>query len=255
MKTEALLAMASSWLCDSGFTVCLGGAGLSTESGIPDFRSRGGIWDRFDPKDLEIRRWLASDEVRRKYWRMTLEGYPLLCKAQPSPGHVALARMARAGKLSLLVTQNTDGLHLKAGHDPGGIVELHGTSHVCACVTCGGKFPRSAVQERVQRGELVPLCQNCGGFLKPDAVFFGEGIPEDKLARAREAAEAAKVFLVVGSSLAVRPAGALPERALLRGARLIIVNDAPTRLDEKAHAVFRGKAGEILPRLLQGVME
>ncbi len=150
MKTETLLATASSWLVNSDFTVCLGGAGLSTEKRNPRFSVPGRhLGSFFHPKDLEIRRRLASDEVRRKYWRMTLEGYLLLCKAQPSLGRVALARMVRAGRLPLLVTQNTDGLHLKAGHDPGGIVELHGTSHVCACVTCGGKFPRLSVQERV----------------------------------------------------------------------------------------------------------
>jgi len=248
------LAEAAAWLRSSEATVCLSGAGISTESGIPDFRSRGGIWDRFDPKDFEIRRWLGSEEIRRRYWEMAREGYPRVCGAPPSAGHHALARLARAGRLSLLITQNTDGLHQKAGHAPGDIVELHGTSHVCVCVGCGGRVPRPAVQRRVEAGEGIPLCGDCGGFLKPDAVFFGEGIPEDRLARSVAGAESAEVFLVVGSSLSVRPAGALPERALKRGARLIIVNEGPTRLDRRAHALLRGRTGEILPALVEAAL-
>ncbi len=248
------IARAAEWIRGARRTVCLSGAGISTESGIPDFRSRGGIWDRFDPRDFEIRRWTGSEEVRRRYWAMTREGYPRVRDARPSAGHEALARLSRAGRLSLLVTQNTDGLHQKAGHDPEAIVEMHGTSHACVCLGCGAKVAREGVQSRVEAGEAVPLCRECGGFLKPDAVFFGEKIPEERIARALEGAESADAFLVVGSSLTVRPAGALPERALLAGARLIIVNESPTRLDAKAHALLRGKAGEILPALVEAAL-
>ena len=146
-------------------------------------------------------------------------------------------------------------LHQKAGHDPEEVVELHGTSHACVCLGCSGRVPRAAVQERVEAGETVPLCGGCGGLLKPDAVFFGEGIEAARLNRSVAGAEAAEVFLVVGSSLKVRPAAALPERALERGARLVIVNDSPTRLDPRAHAVLRGKAGEILPPLVAAALK
>ena len=235
-------------------TVCLTGAGISTESGIPDFRSRGGIWERFDPRDFDIRRWSGSEEVRARYWKMAREGYPHVKNAAPSAGHGALARLAREGELSLLITQNTDGLHQKAGHRLERVVELHGTSHVCICLGCGERVPREAVQARVEAGEIIPLCDGCGGLLKPDAVFFGEGIAADRLSRSVAGAEAAEVFLVVGSSLKVRPAAALPERALQRGARLIIVNESPTRLDARAGAVLRGKSGEILPDLVAGAL-
>ncbi|MBI3127609.1 MAG: Sir2 family NAD-dependent protein deacetylase [Candidatus Tectomicrobia bacterium] len=248
METRAF-ELAAGWLRESSATVCLTGAGISTESGIPDFRSRNGIWSRFDPKDFDIRRWLGSEEVRRRYWAAAREGWRLVSGAEPSPGHGALARLDGAGRLSLLVTQNTDGLHQKAGHAPGRIVEMHGTSHACVCVGCGGKVPRPEVQARVEAGEEIPRCRGCGEPLKPDAVFFGQPIPPERLERAVAGADAAEVFLVVGSSLAVRPAGALPERALLRGGRLIIVNEGPTRLDAHAHALLRGRAGDILPTL------
>jgi NAD-dependent deacetylase len=253
MGTQAL-DRAAGWLRASGATVCLTGAGISTESGIPDFRSRDGIWARFDPKDFEIRRWLGSAEVRRRYWAAAREGYRLVSGAAPSAGHGALARLDGAGRLSLLVTQNTDGLHQKAGHRPERIVELHGTSHVCVCTGCGEKLPRQEVQARVEAGEEIPCCRGCGGALKPDAVFFGQPVHPALLARAVEGAEAAEVFLVVGSSLAVRPAAALPERALRRGGRLIIVNAGPTPLDSRAHAVLRGRAGEILPPLAEAAL-
>ncbi|MEK6711270.1 MAG: Sir2 family NAD-dependent protein deacetylase [Nitrospinota bacterium] len=251
---EEALGRAAGWLRASASTVCLSGAGISTESGIPDFRSRGGFWSRFDPRDFEIRRWLGSEEVRRRYWAAAREGYKVVSGAAPSAGHAALARLAGGGRLSLLVTQNTDGLHQRAGHPPEGLVELHGTSHVCVCAGCGERLPRPEVQARVEAGEEVPCCRGCGGPLKPDAVFFGEAIAPERLARAVEAAEGAEVFLVVGSSLAVRPAAALPERALLRGARLIIVNAGPTRLDAQAHALLRGRAGEILPPLAEAAL-
>lgn len=248
------ITMAADWLRSSAATVCLTGAGISTESGIPDFRSRGGIWDRFDPKDFDIRRWLGSEEVRRRYWAMSREGYPRVVGADPSKGHEALSRLAGLGRLSLLITQNTDGLHQKAGHDPAEVIEIHGTSHFCVCAACGVRITRAEVQERVEGGEDIPLCDSCGGFLKPDAVFFGEGIAPERLERAVAGAESAEVFLVAGSSLVVRPAGALPERALLSGARLIIVNESPTRLDGKAHAVLRGKTGDILPLLVEAAL-
>ncbi|MCY4381954.1 MAG: Sir2 family NAD-dependent protein deacetylase [Nitrospinae bacterium] len=251
---EKLIEQAAAWVVESHSTVCLTGAGISTESGIPDFRSKGGIWDRFDPKDFEIRRWLASEDIRRRYWEVAQDGYNLVRNAPPSSGHFALARLSRHDHLKLLVTQNTDGLHQKAGHDPEKVVELHGTSHVCVCVGCGAKLPRPEVHARVQGGEAIPKCEDCGSLLKPDAVFFGEGLSPEKLSRAVEASKAAEVFLVAGSSLAVRPAGGLPERARKAGARLIIVNEGPTRFDAKADIRIQGKTGNVLPALVNAVL-
>lgn len=249
-ESAQMMARAAEWLRDSEATVCLTGAGISTESGIPDFRSRGGVWDRFNPRDFDIRRWTASEDVRRRYWAATRETYSRVAEARPSAGHTALARFSQAGKLSLLITQNTDGLHQKAGHRAQEVVELHGTSHFCVCAACGSRVPRRGVHERVLAGESAPACESCGGFLKPDAVFFGEAIEPAKLDRAVAFSESAEVFLVIGSSLKVRPAAALPERALIGGARLIIVNDSPTRLDSRSHAVLRGRVGDILPSLI-----
>ena len=251
---KKLIEQAAAWVLESRSTVCLTGAGISTESGIPDFRSKGGIWDRFDPKDFEIRRWLASEDIQRRYWEVAQDGYNLVRSATPSSGHFALARLSRHGYLKLLLTQNTDGLHQKAGHDPDMVVELHGTSHVCVCVGCGLKLPRSEVHARVQGGELIPKCEDCGCLLKPDAVFFGEGLSQEKLSRAVEASNEAGVFLVAGSSLAVRPAGGLPERARRAGARLIIVNEGPTRFDAKADMRIQGKTGDVLPALVDVVL-
>lgn len=251
---EKLIEQAVVLIMESHSTVCLTGAGISTESGIPDFRSKGGIWDRFDPNDFEIRRWLASEDIQRRYWEVARDGYELVKNATPSDGHIALAKLSRYDRLSLLVTQNTDGLHQKAGHDPDKVVELHGTSHVCVCVGCGNKSPRSEVHGRVRGGEAIPKCMDCGDLLKPDAVFFGEGLPKEKLSRAVGASIEAEVFLVAGSSLAVRPAGGLPERARKAGARLIIVNEGPTRFDAKADIRIQGKTGEVLPALVDAVL-
>ena len=251
---KKLIEQAAAWVLESHSTVCLTGAGISTESGIPDFRSKGGIWDRFDPKDFEIRRWLASEEIQRRYWEVAQDGYDLVQNATPSKGHIALAQLSLHGRLKLLVTQNTDGLHQKTGHDPDEIVELHGTSHVCVCVGCGIKLPRSEIHERVRGGEAIPKCKDCGALLKPDAVFFGEGLSQEKLSRAVEASRKADVFLVAGSSLAVRPAGGLPERARKAGARLIIVNEGPTRFDDRADMRIQGKTGEVLPALVDAVL-
>ena len=251
---QKLIEQAAEWLLESRSTVCLTGAGISTESGIPDFRSKGGIWDRFDPKDFEIRRWLASEDIQRRYWEVAQDGYSLVRNAPPSSGHFALARLSEYGRLNLLVTQNTDGLHQKAGHEPDKIVELHGTSHICVCVGCGAKLPRPEVHARVQYGEAIPKCEDCGCLLKPDAVFFGEGLPPEKLSRAVEASQEAEVFLVAGSSLSVRPAGGLPERARRAGARLIIVNEGPTRFDAKADIRIEGKTGDVLPALVKTVL-
>ena len=252
---QKLIEQAAAWVLESRATVCLTGAGISTESGIPDFRSKGGIWDRFDPKDFDIRRWLVSEDIQRRYWKVAQDGYNLVRNALPSGGHFALAKLSQHNHLDLLVTQNTDGLHQKAGHDLDKIVELHGTSHACVCVGCGAKLPRPEVHTRVQSGEAIPKCEDCGCLLKPDAVFFGEGLAPQKLSRAVDASKNAEIFLVVGSSLSVRPAGGLPERARKAGARLVIINEGPTRFDAKADMCIQGKTGDLLPALVNAVID
>ncbi len=225
--------------------VVLTGAGISTESGIPDFRSPGGIWSRYDPTELTYPRFCASAETRRKYWEMGAALYPVLKRAQPNRAHHALAELERRGGLRRIITQNVDGLHQRAGSMPERIIEIHGTALEVACLTCGDRQDREPVQARFAAGDLDPRC-GCGGLLKPATISFGQAMPERETQAAFADAAAADVFLVVGSSLVVFPAANLPEVARDHGARLVIVNREPTPYDDVADVVLHGSAGEIL---------
>jgi len=225
--------------------VVLTGAGISTESGIPDFRSPGGIWSRYDPTELTYPRFCASAETRRKYWEMGAALYPVLKRAQPNRAHVALAELERRGGLRRIVTQNVDGLHQRAGSMPERIIEIHGTALEVACLTCGDRQDREPVQARFAAGDLDPRC-GCGGLLKPATISFGQAMPERETQAAFADAAAADVFLVVGSSLVVFPAANLPQVARDHGAQLVIVNREPTPYDDVADVVLHGGAGEIL---------
>jgi len=232
-------------LADARRIVAFTGAGVSTESGIPDFRSPGGVWDRNKP--IDFREFVASAEARRETWRRGLNTYPVVAAAEPNAAHLALVDLERSGKLSAVVTQNIDGLHQKAGHAPDRVIELHGNAHAVRCLSCGEQAARADVHRRVLAGETEPLCTTCGGTLKPTTVSFGEAMPVDPLRRAEAEALACDLMLVVGSSLVVRPAAGVPQRALANGARLAIVNATETPLDDRAAVVVRGRAGEILP--------
>jgi NAD-dependent deacetylase len=225
--------------------VAFTGAGVSTESGIPDFRSPGGIWDRYAP--IQFSDFLASSEARRETWRRGLQTYPVVAAAQPNPAHLALVELERRGQVLAVVTQNIDGLHQRAGHDPERVVELHGNAHGVRCLTCDMLASRDVVHERVVAGEEEPACVECGGILKPTTVSFGEPMPRRPLSRAEEAMRQADLVLVVGSTLVVYPAAGLPEIGVRAGARLAIVNMSETPLDDLADVVVRGRAGEILP--------
>jgi NAD-dependent deacetylase len=225
--------------------VAFTGAGMSTESGIPDFRSPGGIWDRYAP--IQYADFLASPEARRETWRRGLQTYPVVAAAQPNPAHLALVDLDRRGKLAAVVTQNIDGLHAAAGHDPEKVIELHGNAHGVRCLQCDMEAARGAVQARVIAGEEEPPCIACGGILKPTTVSFGEPMPRRPLVRAEEAMRRTDLVLVVGSTLVVYPAAGLPELAVRRGAKLAIVNQTPTPLDDVAAVVVRARVGEVLP--------
>lgn len=221
------------------------GAGVSTESGIPDFRSPGGVWDRYAP--IDYRDFLRDPEARRETWRRGLHTYPVVAAAEPNPAHLAIAELERLGRLAALITQNIDGLHQRAGSSPELIVELHGNAHQVRCLACGARDERAAVHGRVEAGEAEPPCQRCGGVLKPATVSFGEPMPADEVGRAERAARSCDLFVVVGSSLVVYPAAGLPELALQAGAPLAIVNASPTHLDPYAAVRIEAKAGEVLP--------
>ncbi|MFQ5693762.1 MAG: NAD-dependent deacetylase [Nitrospinota bacterium] len=244
-----LIQRAAEWMAGSRFAVSLTGAGLGTESGIPDFRSPGGIWSRLDRNDFTYRRYVNDAEARVRYWRLSLPLYARTREAVPHAGHRALTELRARGILRRIITQNTDGLHQKAGFPEGDLIELHGTSHWVRCLACGRREDRESVNRRVEGGELPPHCPACGGVQKTDAVFFGEGIPPARMEAANEWAARADVFLVVGTSLAIQPAAGLPARARAGGGKVIIVNREATRLDAAADILLRGNAGEILPRL------
>jgi len=238
------------WVEEAKRIVVLSGAGISTESGIPDFRGPQGVWTR-DPeaeKLSDIRYYTADAEIRRKSWQSRL-AHPAWT-ARPNAGHEAIVGLERRGKLHALITQNIDGLHQKAGNSPDLVIEVHGTVHGVVCLSCGSKGPMQAALARVRGGESDPACTHCGGILKSDTISFGQALVPEVIDRAMRAAAEADLLISVGTSLQVYPiAGAVPA-AKHAGARVVIVNAQPTPFDGIADAVLRGAIGETLPRIL-----
>ena len=228
------------------------GAGVSTDSGIPDFRSPGGIWTRYDPRQLGFRRYVSDPEARKLAWRLRRELQQL--EARPNAAHLACARLAGAGRLAGVITQNVDGLHTDAGLPAELVCEVHGTGRQFVCLACGDRGPMADAVARVEAGEEDPDCLSCGGILKAATVSFGQGIPAGVWARAEALTAACDAFVVVGSSLVVQPAAGLPRRASRLGARLVIVNREPTPLDDLADVVLHGEAGTLLPALVDAAI-
>jgi NAD-dependent deacetylase len=223
------------------------GAGISTESGIPDFRGPQGLWKRYRP--IEYRDFLRDPEARREYWRRKVEAWPGIRDARPNRGHLALARLHRSGLLATVITQNIDGLHQKAGLPAEAVIEIHGSEGSIVCVRCGKRSGWAEVLEGFD-GE-PPRCADCGGWLKPATISFGQPMPAEETRRAFAEAAAADMLLVVGSSLQVYPAASIPGETRQAGGRVIIVNAEPTAQDDIACLVLRGQAGEILGRLAE----
>jgi NAD-dependent deacetylase len=250
-----LIEQIRAWVGEAKRVVVLTGAGISTESGIPDFRGPRGVWTQ-DPeaeKLSDIRYYVADPEIRRKSWQSRL-AHPAWT-ARPNAGHAAIAELERRGKLHALITQNIDGLHQKAGNSDGRVIEVHGTVHAVACLSCGWKGPMQAALDRVRNGEADPPCSRCGGILKSDTISFGQALVPEVIDRAMNAAAEADLFVSVGTSLQVYPiAGAVPA-AKRTGARVVIVNAQPTPFDGIADAVLRGAIGEVLPRILRGASQ
>jgi len=229
--------------------VVLTGAGISTESGIPDFRSPGSIWLENPP--VSYPDFISKSEARRRYWKTRHSLSSQVNKARPNSAHYALVELERKQILLGIITQNFDGLHQDAGHDPARVVELHGTSREAACTLCGTRSPMSELQRRLEEGEVDPQCSLCGGYMKTATILFGQHIPRDVLTRARELTESCDLFLVVGSSLQVSPAANLPRLALKNQVPLIIINLMPTSLDSYADCVIQQRAGLVLPGLVK----
>jgi len=239
-----------SWIDASSRVVALTGAGISTESGIPDFRGPQGVWTK-DPKAEKlsnIHEYMADPEVRRQAWQGRLRHRAWT--ATPGPGHLALVDLERRGKLHALVTQNIDGLHQRAGSSPDLVIEVHGTIHDVVCMDCGWRGPMGPVLDRLRTGDEDPPCTECGGILKSATISFGQALVPRVIERAMVAAETADLLLAIGSSLQVYPIAAAVPAARAAGARVVIVNAEPTPFDEVADAVLRGRIGELLPALI-----
>ena len=252
MDSAAELDTVRGWIDAAARIVALTGAGISTDSGIPDFRGPRGVWTR-DPaaeKQSTLQHYLADPAVRRAAWRSRLDHSAW--SAQPNRGHLALVTLERRGKLHALVTQNIDELHQIAGNSAHRVIEMHGTMRRVLCWSCGARGPMSEVLERVRAGESDPTCGTCGGILKSDTISFGQALVPEVIERALRVATEADVMLTIGTTLQVYPAAGMVPVAREAGARIVIINDQPTPMDPLADVVLRGSIGELLPPLCAG---
>jgi NAD-dependent protein deacetylase/lipoamidase len=251
MPTEGSVAAAQRLIGNARRVVVLTGAGISTDSGIRDFRGPEGLWTK-DPAAERLSTldaYLQDQQVRRRAWQNRL--HSPTWAAQPNPGHGALVTLERQGKLDTLVTQNVDGLHLMAGNDPTKVVEIHGTMREVVCMTCGDRGPASATLERVRNGEEDPACLRCDGIMKSATISFGQSLEAADLVRAEQAARRCDLLLAVGTSLAVYPAAGLVPLAADLGAAIVIVNAEPTPYDHIAQAVVCEPISRALPAIIE----
>jgi NAD-dependent deacetylase len=249
--TEQALERVAGWMRAADKVTVLTGAGISTDSGIPDFRGPAGVWTR-DPaaqRMVDIAVYATDPDIRRQAWqrRATHEAWT----ARPNAAHEALVALERAGKLRALITQNIDQLHQRAGSGRDTVIELHGSMRQTVCLSCRERRPMSEALARVANGEADPPCPSCGGVLKSGTVFFGEQLDEEVLRAAQEAVADCDVLLVIGTSLRVAPAYGFPEIAAAAGAKVVIINGEPTWYDERADAVISRPIGDVLPALVE----
>jgi len=246
-------AAIASWIRDADAIVVLTGAGISTESGIPDFRGPKGVFTKNPAaeKTATLQYYVSDPAVRAQAWQNRIHGN--YWAAEPNAGHRALADLEKRAALDTLVTQNVDGLHHKAGSSPERIVEIHGNVREVKCLSCTWRAPMEVALDRVRAGEADPDCPECGGILKSATISFGENLVPQDLARSQQAAARADLFLACGSTLTVYPAAGLPEHALANGARLVVLNAEPTPFDAAAAAIVRDPLGEALPAIIGAV--
>jgi NAD-dependent deacetylase len=249
---EAVIEQARARLQSARRVVVLTGAGISTDSGIRDFRGPNGVWTK-DPaaeKASHIDSYLADPELRRRAWRNRIE---TPSSAVPNAGHQAIVDLERTGRLACLITQNVDGLHLAAGSDADLVVEVHGTTREAMCMSCGDRMPMQVALDRVRAGDDDPACERCGGILKSATISFGQSLVRADLERADAAARSCDLLLAVGSTLSVFPVADVVPIAVASGADVVIVNGEPTAMDDLADVVIRGQIGEVLPALVEGI--
>ncbi len=246
------LAYAARLLLDCKRIMVFTGAGISTESGIPDFRGTDGIWTKFSPEDFMLDRYVADRTVRMRAWASRFP--KMFGNAQPHAAHDAVVNLWRAGRLIGCVTQNIDGLHQAAGLPQEAIAELHGNADRIACMQCGAFHEPKEIEERWVNGDVDPHCDHCGGILKSTIVFFGEVLPHDEIALANQWASQADAVVSVGSSLSVYPAAYIPLEIASRGEAFVIINNGPTELDDVASIRLEGMAGTLLPQLVNAII-
>jgi len=220
------------------------GAGISTESGIPDFRSPGGLWSRMKP--IQFQDFISSDEIRQESWRRRFSGERTLEDARPNRGHRAISHLVETGQVSAVITQNVDNLHQLSGVPDDKVIELHGNAHHATCLACGKRYELDDLREQFRKHERIDPCEACGGIIKTATISFGQPMPELEMRRAEKATLNCDLFLVLGSSLQVYPAAGFPEVAARRGIPLLIVNREPTPLDDAASLVIHDEIGTTL---------
>jgi NAD-dependent deacetylase len=247
---EGLFEKAADLIGNAKMIVAFTGAGVSTESGIPDFRSPGGIWEKYQPVYFDD--FLSDPVARREYWLRSRVTYPLLRDARPNPTHLTLFELEQMGRLEAIITQNIDHLHHKAGNSPRKIIEIHGTVAHAVCLDCHRTFDRDELQQQLEVTEDIqpPVCPECHGFLKDATISFGQPMPEAEMAMAGQMAQACDLMIVLGSSLVVYPAAYLPQQAHQAGAKLIIINLDPTPFDHLAAVAIHARTGEALPQII-----
>lgn len=247
MSHENGIERLADWLRQARAGVAFTGAGISTESGIPDFRSPGGVWTRMQPVQYDD--FVNHRAARVRYWEQRAEIYRDYVGAKPNAGHEALARLEELGKLAGVITQNIDGLHQDAGSRR--VIELHGTNRVIACIACGKQWPPDTILAWIRQGNDAPDCDDCGAPLKSKTISFGQAMPVAEMNEAVEWSRSADVYLAIGSSLVVEPAASLPRMAKTWGAKLAILNNTETPLDAQADLVLRAPIGETLTAVLR----
>jgi NAD-dependent deacetylase len=231
-------------MAESKRAVVFTGAGISTESGIPDFRSPGGVWEKFKP--VMYQDFVASDAAKREYWRQRFSREGAMLKAEPNRGHRAVEKLVRTGKVSAVITQNIDGLHQRSGVPEDKIIELHGNSTYASCLECAARYEIDPIRDAFLRDETLPLCNHCGGAVKTATISFGQSMPEDAMRLAQIETLQCDLFLAIGSSLVVYPAAGFPLMAKDHGARLVILTRDPTDLDRYADLVLNDEIGPVL---------
>ncbi len=251
LMERALIQQAAEIIYAARKIVVFTGAGISTESGIPDFRSPGGVWSRYNQDDLTYQKFRSHEKYRKLYWAYDQARYPAMRDARPNAAHEAIVEIEKTGRLLALITQNIDGLHQKCGSSVEKIYELHGTVMEVTCLDCKTRWSRKEVVEKMERESLeVPYCEHCGGPMKCATIAFGQPLPENRLMASFKHASSCDLFLIIGTSLVVQPAAALPLQAKQAGAKLVLVTLSDTPYDHLIDVIIKGKAAQTMRSIM-----